>query len=184
MQAGDAPVDIGLAKGREKRASANSRFVDLKFFSHLIGLLEDDLEIIGRARVGRSANVCGGSHLKLGLAGACGKDGGSYGRSTAFKHHARRCEMIGKAVLHRVLGTDSGGVEETGHAPCIWRTRARLVDRARRLKDMGDVIGVDPSKWGILFLPLGEVGFAQDWQICEVCEACDVRVRDPASIRC
>ncbi len=52
LQARDAAVGIFLAQAGEQRAAAHRRAGDFQRLAHLVGLVQNDLQVIGRARIG------------------------------------------------------------------------------------------------------------------------------------
>mmetsp|Transcript_23540 Transcript_23540/g.41601 ORF Transcript_23540/g.41601 Transcript_23540/m.41601 type:complete len:366 (-) Transcript_23540:4288-5385(-) len=87
LQAGNAPVRIFLAQRRKQRPATNSRLGKGQRDAHLIRLVENDLEVVGRARIGRGANVARRRHLQFGLARACRENRSPHSPRPAFKNH-------------------------------------------------------------------------------------------------
>ena len=79
--------------------------------------------------------------------------------------------MVAEAVLHDVRRPDPGGMQEAAHAPPIMRQAAGLVDRAGRLKDLGEVGDADAAEGALRGLPFGQLGLTQNGELGEIGEA-------------
>ena len=90
LPTGNAPVAYSGAQRREQRATRHRRLGDLQRPPVGIGLIEDRLEVIGRARIGRGADISSGARLLLGLPGAGRQNLRSNRARAAFKHQTRR----------------------------------------------------------------------------------------------
>ena len=141
LQAGDAPVRILLTQRREQRPAAHDRLGDGKRHALFIGPVQDHLQEIRRARIGRHADIRRRTHLKVGLADARGHHRRAHRCGAAFEDHSGRRQMVGEAVLHDVARTDPGGMEEPPDPPPVGRCLTRLVDRTRRLEDVAHRMG-------------------------------------------
>ena len=171
LQAENAAILVILAQRREQRPAPDRRLGDRQLHAHLVGLVQDHLQVIRRAGIDGAADIARGGDLQFGLTGAGRQHRGANGARTAFKDHPGRGQVIAETVLHDVTRPDPGGVQHPADAPPVAVDAAGLVDRARRLEDMGELrrrFHRIAAEWRLRRLRLAQAGFAQHRQACKV----------------
>ena len=100
-----------------------------------LGLLDDDAQERRCANVSIGAQIDHRLYLLLGLTDTTGKYRTTQFPSATFHQESPRREMVGKAVVDQLAGTNTRRIEHARQPPGIGRHALQLVNRPRRSKD-------------------------------------------------
>ena len=111
----------------------------------LLGLVEQDLQVVGHADVGRGLQVLDDVELLLGVAGAGGDDGAAERARPGVQDPAAGREVIGERVVDDVALAHAGGKQRARRAPPVLAEALGLEDRPGRHEDAGERCRPAPS---------------------------------------
>ena len=108
----DALTPDLLAERGEERAAADKRLGERgQGGAHLCGLVQHDLQEVGRAHEAYGAEMPDRLDLLFGLADAAGKHRAAQGLSRALHHEGAGREVVAEGVVHHIALAEAGGVK-------------------------------------------------------------------------